>query len=122
MTVKYLEGKVFSLQLTVEHDSGESKYCFFNFFNLNVISGLKATHAKWLAMTNSFISGLILSKGSSQMIVKPYPLHKQVWEFHLEGVSTGIYLHICICIYLHSINLYKDVETVIITICNLHMV
>ena len=45
-------------------------------------------------MTNSSISGLILSKGSNQMIVKPYPLHKQVWEFHLEGVSTGIYLQI----------------------------
>ena len=26
------------------------------------------------------------------MIAKPYPLHKQVWEFHLEDVSTGIYL------------------------------
>jgi hypothetical protein len=71
----------------------------FNSFYPNIISGLKATHAKWLAMTNSFISGLILSRGSSQMIAKPYPLHKQVWEFRLEGVSTGIYLQIYVYIF-----------------------
>jgi len=37
----------------------------FNFYYLNIISGLKATHAKWLAMTNSYISGL------SEQGVKP---------------------------------------------------
>lgn len=26
------------------------------------------------------------------MICKPCPHHKLLWEFHLEGVSTGIYL------------------------------
>jgi len=36
-----------------------------------------------------------------------------------EDTPISIVLY---CIYLHSINLYKDVETVIITICNLHMV
>jgi hypothetical protein len=33
VTVKYLEGKVFYLQPTVEHNSGESMYCFLIFLS-----------------------------------------------------------------------------------------
>ena len=49
---------------------------------------------------------------------------KPIYIFQNTKICVNIKIDhfICICIYLHSINLYKDVETVIITICNLHMV
>jgi hypothetical protein len=76
---------------------------------------------KWKATWNIINSELGNANNNSHTLREFIFGNKNI-HLGLAAEAFNKYCIVLYCIYLHSINLYKDVETVIITICNLHVV